>query len=203
MASSKKEDTATQTSDEICQIVSTTMKDFRESMDMTREMSIRIGKRTTQIIRMGMLSVFILGAVMTYLITTMAGDFGRMTEHMVAMTGYMESMEKNFKEVSGRMAHMDLTLTGMSQSVYVLPEINETMSLLGRNTYQMSSDMHTMVGDVSEMQTDVSSMSGSLDTMDRKVGGMNAAVHDMTGSMRYMNREMRDMSRPMDFFPLK
>jgi methyl-accepting chemotaxis protein len=191
------------TSEEMVEIVSTAMRDFRESMEMTREMSIRIGKRTTQIIRMGMLSVFILGAVMTYLITTLAGDFGRMTENMVAMTGYMESMNGSFTDVSGRLAHMDLTLTGMNQSVYVLPEINETMSLLGRNTYQMSSDMHIMAGDVSEMQTDVSSMSGNLDTMDKKVGGMNAAVHDMTGSMRYMNREMRDMSRPMDFFPLK
>lgn len=202
MASNGKTESAEQTKDEICQIVSTVMQDFRASMEMSREMSIKIGKRTTQIIRMGMLSVFILGAVMTYLITTMAGDFGRMTENMVAMSGYMKSMEKNFAQVSGRLANMDLTLTGMSQSVYVLPEINETMHILGRSTYQMSSDMHTMVGDVSEMQTDVSSMSGSLDTMDRKVGGMNAAVNDMTGSMRRMNGEMRQMSRPMDFFPL-
>jgi methyl-accepting chemotaxis protein len=104
--------------------------------------------------------------------------------------------------VSGRLANMDLTLTGMSQSVYVLPEINETMNILGRSTYQMSSDMHNMVGDVSEMQTDVSSMTGRLDTMGRKVGGMNADVNDMTGSMRRMNGEMRQMSRPMDFFPL-
>lgn len=194
---------ANKTSEEMCEIVSTAMRDFRESMEMTREMSVRIGKRTTQIIRMGMLSVFILGAVMTYLITTLAGDFGRMTENMVAMTGYMETMNGSFSDVSARLAHMDLTLTGMHQSVYVLPEINETMGLLGRNTYQMSSDMHTMVTEVSEMQTDVSSMSGNLDTMDENVGGMNAAVHDMTGSMRYMNREMRDMSRPMDFFPMK
>jgi uncharacterized protein YybS (DUF2232 family) len=87
------------TSEEMVEIVSTAMKDFRESMEMTREMSIRIGKRTTQIIRMGMLSVFILGAVMTYLITTLAGDFGRMTENMVAMTGYMESMNGSFTDV--------------------------------------------------------------------------------------------------------
>ena len=189
--------------EDICEIVSTVMQDFRASMEMSREMSIKIGKRTTQIIRMGMLSVFILGAVMTYLITTMAGDFGRMTENMVAMSGYMKSMEKNFSQVSGRLANMDITLTGMSQSVYVLPEINDTMHVLGRSTYQMSSDMHTMVGDLGEMQTDVSSMSGNLDAMDKKVGGMNAAVYDMTGSMRHMNREMRDMSRPLDFFPLK
>lgn len=194
---------ANKTSEEMCEIVSTVMRDFRESMEMSREMSIRIGSRTTQIIRMGMLSVFILGAVMTYLITTLAGDFGRMTENMDAMSGYMKNMNNSFSDVSGRLAHMDLTLTGMNQSVYVLPEINKTMSLLGRSTYQMSSDMHTMVVDVSEMQTDVSSMSGNLDTMDKKVGGMNNAVNDMTGSMRRMNGEMRQMSRPMDFFPLK
>jgi methyl-accepting chemotaxis protein len=194
---------AEKTTDEICTIVSSTMKDFLTSMEYSREMSIKIGKRTTQIIRMGMLSVFILGAVMTYLITTMAGDFGRMTENMIAMSGYMKSMDKNFAEVSGRLAHMDLTLTGMSKSVYVLPEMNQTMNILGRSTYQMSTDMHVMASDLSAMQADVSSMSMNLDTMDKKVGGMNAAVHDMTGSMRRMNGEMRQMSRPMDFFPLK
>ena len=183
----------------MCDIVSTVMRDFRESMEMSREMSIKIGKRTTQIIRMGMLSVFILGAVMTYLITTMAGDFGRMTTNMVAMSGYMKSMEKNFAQVSGRLAHMDLILTKMGESVYVLPEISKTMNIMGRSTYQMSSDIHVMVGDVGAMQTDVSSMTGSLDTMDKKVGGMNSAVHDMTGSMRRMNGEMRQMSRSMDF----
>jgi len=191
------------TSEEICQIVSTVMRDFRESMEMSREMSIRIGKRTTQIIRMGMFSVLVLGAVMTYLITTMAGDFGRMTENMVAMSAYMKSMEKNFSNVSSRLDHMDLTLTGMHQSVHVLPQINNTLGLIGHSTYQMSGDMNAMVGDIDKMQVNVSSMSDNLETMDQKVGGMNSAVHDMTGSMRYMNKEMHDMSRPMDFFPFK
>ena len=87
MASNKKTEPTEQSNDEICQIVSTVMQDFRASMEMSREMSIKIGMRTTQIIRMGMLSVLILGAVMTYLITAMAGDFGRMAENMVAMSG--------------------------------------------------------------------------------------------------------------------
>lgn len=191
------------TSVEVCNIVSAVMSDFRDSMEMQRDMSIRIGRRTTQIIRMGLLSVFILGAVMTYLITTLAGDFGRMTEHMVAISGYMSSMEKNFTNVSVRMEHMDLTLSGMQQSVQVMPQINNMLGVIGKSTYQMSGDMNLLVGDIDKMQTSVSSMSNNLETMDQKVGGMNAAVHDMTGSMRYMNREMHDMSRPMDFFPFK
>lgn len=189
--------------DDICRIVSSTMKDFRESMEYSHQMSIRIGRRTTQIIRLGMFSVLILGVVMAYLITTMASDFNRMTEHMTAMSSNMQHMEKHFAAVSKRITSMDATLTNMNSSVYVLPEMASTLGHMNNNTYQMSDDMRSMVGNIGMMRSDVADMSGNLETMDRNVGGMNNAVNDMTGSMRYMNKEMRDMSRPMDFFPFK
>ncbi len=81
--------------EEIAEIVSETMKDFRQSMEYTHQMSIRIGRRTTQIIRLGMLSVLILGVVMAYLITTMASDFSR-------MTGHMTQMSKKYAEYGGQ-----------------------------------------------------------------------------------------------------
>lgn len=68
------------------QIMQETMRDFRASMEHTLELSTRIGRRTTTIIRMGMLSVFILAACMLYLIGTLAGDFSRITTNMVLIS---------------------------------------------------------------------------------------------------------------------
>lgn len=172
------------TEEEILEMVSTTMRDFRESMEYSREMSVKIGRRTTQIIRMGMLSVLILGIVMAYLITTMAGDFGRITEQMMAVSKNMESMENHFESVNARMAEMQIHLARMNHSVGVLPQMNRS------------------VGVLPAMQNTLGTMSTNLASMDKNVAGMHNAVGHMTGSMQRMDSQMNKMSRPMDYFPL-
>jgi hypothetical protein len=50
--------------EEICEIVAGVMRDFREGMDSSHQLGLRIGRRTTQIIRMGLFSVLALAAAM-------------------------------------------------------------------------------------------------------------------------------------------
>ena len=57
------------------------MKGFRQSMEYSHQMSIRIGRRTAQMIRLDMLSVLILDVVMAYRIATMASDFSHNLTH--------------------------------------------------------------------------------------------------------------------------
>ena len=97
-------------SQEIVDQVSSIMRDFREGMDQSHQLSIRIGRRTTQIIRFGLFSVLALAAAMFYLISTLGTDFARITEHMVAISGYMQQMDRNFSEVSEKLASIDQTL---------------------------------------------------------------------------------------------
>jgi methyl-accepting chemotaxis protein len=187
--------------DEICEIVAGVMRDFREGMDSSHQLSLRIGRRTTQIIRMGLFSVLALAAAMFYLISILTADFGRITDKMVIMSETMDRMESHFADVTGKLASIERSMNAMTGSVLVLPDINSTLVNINQNTAAMSSDIHVMGGDLGEMQTDVSTISLDLGTMDRNVGGMNAAVQNMTGSVQHMTNRVRTISRPMEMFP--
>jgi uncharacterized phage infection (PIP) family protein YhgE len=187
--------------EDICEIVAGVMRDFRAGMDNSHQLSLRIGRRTTQIIRMGLFSVLALAAAMFYLITILTADFGRITDKMVIMSETMGRMEAHFADVSGKLANIESSMNTMNNSVLVLPDINVTLGRMNQNTASMSSDIHLMGGDLGEIQGDVSTMSQDLETMDRNVGGLNAAVQNMTGSVQHMTNRVRTISRPMEMFP--
>jgi hypothetical protein len=63
------------------------LEDFRKGMEFREQLSIRIGRRTTQIIRFGMTGMTILGQVLFYLVFILTKDFSRITTHMTDMSG--------------------------------------------------------------------------------------------------------------------
>lgn len=142
-------------SKEICDIVSSAMSDFRQGMDHSHQLSIRIGRRTTQIIRFGLMSVLALAAAMFYLISTLGSDFARITEHMVAMSGYMQQMDQNLMDVSENLISIDHTLSSMQSDVSDMSTNLETMDqkVGGMNAavHDMTISMRRMNGEMQDM----------------------------------------------------
>ncbi len=67
---------------EIIGMVERALDDFRQGMEYREQLSIRIGRRTTQIIRFGMSALSILGLALFYLIFILTKDFSNITTHM-------------------------------------------------------------------------------------------------------------------------
>ncbi len=86
----------------IATIVATAIHDFREGMDQSQQMSIRIGRGTTQIIRFGLFSVLSLAAAIFYLVYILAADFGRISTSIDTIAARVEGMEQHFAAVSTR-----------------------------------------------------------------------------------------------------
>ncbi|MDH3899516.1 MAG: hypothetical protein OEU51_00555, partial [Gammaproteobacteria bacterium] len=86
---------------EIAEIVESALHEFNEGMAHRENLSIRIGRRTTQIIRFGMTSMMMLGAALFYLIYILTSDFAVIREHMEMMSMHMSSMESNLTSVAG------------------------------------------------------------------------------------------------------
>ena len=82
---------------EVAEIVENTLRNFNEGMAHREQLSIRIGRRTTQIIRFGMLSMLMLGLALFYLIFILTKDFAAITIHMDDMSGNVNQMAKPMK----------------------------------------------------------------------------------------------------------
>ena len=179
---------------EVAEIVENALRNFNEGMAHREQLSIRIGIRTTQIIRFGMLSMLMLGLALFYLIFILTRDFSAITGHMDDMTGYMNNMDRNFVVVAESITRVDQTLTVLNEHITVMPALGQSVDNMDSNLGTLSSDMHSMVGQLEQMNGNVSNMAISLRILNNQFTDMNRTVDSMAGNMH-------QMAKPMKAFP--
>ena len=118
---------------EIAELVAGSLEDFRKGMEAREQLSIRIGRRTTQIIRFGMTGMTILGAVMFYLIFILTRDFSNITLHMTEMSGYMHNMNNSFSTVTATLDRVQETMVTLNDNVAVMPALNSSVGNMDTN----------------------------------------------------------------------
>ncbi len=179
---------------EVAEIVESALREFNESMAHREQLSIRIGKRTTQIIRSGMISMLTLGLALFYLIFILTRDFSAITEYMDDMTGFMGNMDKNFVVVAGTLTRVEQTLTVLNENIAVMPALGRSVGNMDSNLGSLSTDMHSMVGQLEQMNDSVVNMASSMHILNNQIADMNRAVGSMAGNMH-------QMAKPMKAFP--
>jgi len=165
------------------------MADFNSSMKMREDLSLRIGRRTTQIIRFTMIAMTILGLAMFYLIHTLTSDMLHITQHMDEMSGYMKDMSLNFRAVATSVEEMKLSVDRMNVFMEAIPTMNTSVA-------QMSTDINKMTGDMKKMNDNMTTMSFDMANMSMQFVRVNGKL----GSMGY---DVNRMSSPMRFFPFQ
>jgi len=70
---------------DIAELVATSLEDFRKGMDAREQLSIRIGRRTTRIIRFGMAGPSILGIIMNRAVGSMGANMHEFSKSMKSM----------------------------------------------------------------------------------------------------------------------
>lgn len=130
---------------QIAEIVENSLREFNEGMAHRENLSIRIGRRTTQIIRFGMTSMLMLGAALFYLIYILTSDFAVIREHMEKMSIHMSSMDSNLTSVASDIGQVQGTLTAINENITIMPAMNSSVSNMDNSLITLSGDMHSMV----------------------------------------------------------
>lgn len=181
---------------EMLEIVERSLDDFRKGMEYREQLSIRIGRRTTQIIRFGMLGLSILGLALFYLIFILTKDFSNITTHMTAMSGYMQQMETSFITVAGTIGEVNDTMQTLNESITVMPALNTSVRSMDGNLGTLSTDMHALVAQIEYMNSNVANMTGNLQLLNAQFTDMNRIIGSMSGNVH-------DMAKPMKMFPFQ
>jgi methyl-accepting chemotaxis protein len=181
---------------ELAEIVESAMHEFSEAMYHREQLSVRIGRRTTQIIRFGMFGLSVLGLIMFYLLYILTSDFSKITSNMASIAERMTNMDGNFATVSQDMGHLRKTLTLMNDSITVMPLMNHTVEGINDNLGALSGDLHAMLEQIDRMNGSVSVMTNSMQLLNRQLGDMNLNVGSMSGNMH-------QMAKPMKMFPFQ
>ena len=180
---------------EVALIVEQAMADFRAGMEENTRFGVRIGRRTTQIIRAGMLSILILGGAMFYLITILTKEFSNIAGNMDSMAGNMISMEQNFQSVSTDLAKIESAIHVMTKTdLAALPAIDDSVKVI-------SDEMGLLRSNFETVNNHMQALRGSVGNMNHSMGVMTGQLGELNAKMGVMAAQMNDISRPMRMFP--
>ena len=159
---------------------------FRAAMHVRNSMSVRVAKRVTAILRIGMVS---LGLVTIILLMMLYAFTSKMDEMIIALA----TMNEKFSSIAQDMTTMRTTLTGMEHNISSVPAI-----------VQATTDM---TGTVGEMRTGVGNMNETIGNLNsgvhaitNQVGNMAWQLRSLDPAVQNMGHDVNRMSGPMRMF---
>ena len=126
---------------ELVDIFRDSMIDFRQAMESREALSIKIGSRTTQIIRYSLTGMLVLTLGMFSLIFTLLFRMEQMTQSMKQMGKYMENMDQNFSSVAKNMDTMNQHVRVMLNMSVAMGEMTESMREMSIGINKMNKNM--------------------------------------------------------------
>lgn len=178
----------------ILERVENTLADFRAGMQSTHDLSVRIGGRTTQFIRILLICFLVIGLLLGYLIFTLKDDMGG---YLVEMRAIHQSTVTMAESVQA----MQITTQQMADTM----QANLTaMPAMQRDTATMTQTLRKMEARLAQMTQQVA----TLPVMSEDMNAIVATLHQLQQEMTLINNtltkmafDMDDISRPMRMFP--
>ncbi|HYQ72245.1 MAG TPA: hypothetical protein VET88_09995 [Gammaproteobacteria bacterium] len=158
-------------------------EDFHRAMEIRNAMSVRVAKRVTAILRIGMVS---LGLVTIILMMMLYAFTSKMGEMIVALN----TMNTEFSSMAQDMTAMKTTLYDMEHIVAHVPAIT-------RATADMTGTVGNMRGSVEAMQQTIGQLNNEVHTTAGQVASMTRQIRTLDPAVQHMGRDVNRMSGPM------
>jgi uncharacterized protein YoxC len=170
------------------------LQSFDAIMALRTDLTLRIGKRVTQIVRIATLGLLILAIAMLYLISTLGNDMGLITKHMREMNDHMIIMRENFEIVAQRMQTMETSVKSMSVSITAMPAIAQDVAAMDETVRKMQKNMININGTLFAMRQ-------SMTILSKDVEGMRLRFEDLTLSLNGIGNNVNRMTQPFQPMP--
>ena len=161
-------------------------EDFIKAMEIRSATNVRVARRVTAILRIGMVSFGVLALILLLMLYSFTS---KMDEMIVALS----TMNMQFSSMSEDMTLMRSTLSSMERSISYVPAI----TLATR-------DITSTVG---EMRAEVDGMKATIVSLDHEIYGITNQVNNMTSqislldpTVQHIGRDVNRMSGPMRMF---
>ncbi|MBF0255033.1 MAG: hypothetical protein HQL47_00940 [Gammaproteobacteria bacterium] len=160
--------------------------DFKRSMEIRSSLNLRVARRVTAILRIGMVSFAVVAVLLIAMIVAFTAKMGDM---LVAL----ETMNQQFTSMAGNMTQMRETMETMNTHVALLP-------IIASETGLMTTAVGSLEGTVGQMAQEVNVIDGGLTHITRDVGQMTGNFRVLEPTVQGIGRNINQMSRPMKMF---
>lgn len=179
---------------EVWQLVESSLREFRDGMQVQEQLAIHIGRRTTHIIRFALVGLIILGIAMLLLTLVLTKDMQTITEQMRDMAFHMSAMKDDVELMTGNTGSMDRGMVGIRDS---MQSMDSQLIQLTTHVEDMNASVGIMAGHttlLAPMTDNVHAMSQSMHILQQEIDVLNHSV----GRVSY---DVNHISRPIKMFP--
>jgi hypothetical protein len=166
--------------------VSRALDDFFRAMDLRTNRNVRVGKRVTLMLRVGVVSLVLLALLM-------AGMIWAFTDRVGVMIGVLGTMRTEFSGMAGNMTEMHRILGGLERDMASFSVVTDEMDV-------MRSTVSEMTGEVQEMAGRMAIMSGDVNLVTGNVANMNQSFRLLGPSVSAIGAKVDRGSGPMKTF---
>jgi uncharacterized protein YoxC len=163
------------------------LDDFFTAMALRTERNVRVAKRVTLMLRVGMISFALLAALMTAMIWAF-------TDRVRTITDVLGTMRSEFSKMADNMTEMHATLSRLELDMASFSVVTDEMHLMRSTLSTMNSDVDAMAGHINVMHVDVDLVTGNVAQMNQafrlltpSVAGIGASVNQGAGPMKTFN----------------
>ena len=161
-------------------------EDFRKAMEIRSSMNVRVAKRVTAILRIGMVSF----GILTLILLLMLYAFTSKMDDMIAA---LHTMNRQFTSMSEDMTKVSSTMFIMERNIAHVPVITQATMGIGSS--------------VAEMRTEVDSMKGTINSLNHEINALTTQVTNITWQIRsldpavqHIGTDVNRISGPMRLF---
>jgi len=166
---------------------------FRNAMDTRSDMTIRIGRRVTFIIRTSAIAFTLIACVMLFLVTVLSTKTQNIIETIVTMNLHLDQMTQDMSTMGQKMTQMEGHLQSMPLLTTEIALLTGSMTRIQQRTGGISDNMVSMEKSVYRMGEDTHQINQSFQHMDYQMDAMSHEMNQISKPMRSFN----------DFFPFE
>lgn len=182
-------------------IIEHAMCEFNSAMKRRENLSIRIGRRTTQIIRVSMIGMTLFLASGVFLIHTLAEDTSRIAQRIDEMTIYLQYLNNHVVAVAENMHGVKLSVDQVKQSVEDLNQYVKVMPAINVSVGKISDDMLKINHSITSINTNLISLNNNIDIISVDMARMSHQFIGLNNQLGVMGYNVDRMASPMKIFP--
>lgn len=161
-------------------------EDFRKAMEIRNSMSVRVARRVTAILRIGMVSFGVTALILLMMLYAFTSKMDEMIVALNTMNGQFSSMSKD-------MTTIRTTLHSMDRNISYVPIITQA-------TRAISNTVGDMRTEVDGTNSTIASLNLEVFGITKQVGNMTWQIRSIDPAVRHIGRDVYRMSGPIRMF---
>ncbi len=186
---------------ELAEIIEHAMIEFNAAMKRREELSIRIGRRTTQIVRMSMVGMTLLTASIVFLIHYLTKDTHQIAERLDEIATYIQQVNQNIVGLADNMHQVKWAVNDVKLSVDQLNTHVEVMPMMNLSVGKISNNMLKINSNINYINTNIGSLNDNVNMISIDMARMSHQFDGLNRHLGMMGYNVDKMAAPMTFFP--